>query len=319
MGVLEGKELLLYSFPSPHPFSNIRAQKFWDELRTSNINVKWLKPEKAEKKLIELFHSKDHIKYVEMASHLGYGALDQGDTPAFKGVFEASQYAVGSTLFAIESVLKGEVEHSFNPVGGFHHATRDSAAGFCIFNDIGIAIELLRTEHKIRRILYVDIDVHHGDGVFYSYESDPELFIFDIHEDGRYLYPGTGSETETGAGVAKGTKVNIALRPGAGDEEIARRIPELKEFSRRARPEFIILQCGADGFAGDPIAGLNYTSATHRMVADTLHEVAHQECSGRIVSLGGGGYDPTNCANAWITVIKSLMSRSKEDHPTRTQ
>jgi len=309
VGILEGKELLLYSFPAPHPFTNVRVQKFWGDLRTKKLDVKRLKPKKAEKKIIEHFHTKEQIRFVELASNLGYGDLDQGDTPAFSGVLEASQYGVGSTLFAIESVLRNEVDHSFNPVGGFHHATRNSAAGFCVFNDIGIAIELLRKEHGIRRILYVDIDAHHGDGVFYSFESDPDLFIYDIHEDGRYLYPGTGSEDETGRGPARGTKINVALPPGAGDGEIEKRIPELEEFSRRARPEFIILQCGADGLAGDPIAGLNYSAEAHRMVAGALHEAAHRECSGRIVALGGGGYDPKNCSDAWINVVKSLTFR----------
>src|SRR5207247_2073381 len=122
MGVLEGKELLLYSFPPPHPFTSARVQRFWDELRKKGLEVRRLSPQKADKRLIELFHTKEHTGYVELASNLGYGALDQGDTPAYKGVFEATQYVVGSTLFAVESVLTGEVDHGFNPVGGLHHA-----------------------------------------------------------------------------------------------------------------------------------------------------------------------------------------------------
>ncbi len=308
VGVLEGKELLLYSFPSPHPFTSARVQRFWDELRKKDLAVNRLAPQKADRNLVELFHTKEHVKYVELASNLGYGALDQGDTPAYKGVFEATQYVVGSTLFAVESVLMGELDHAMNPVGGLHHATRDSSAGFCVFNDIGVAVELMRSQRNVRRILYVDIDVHHGDGVFYSYESDPELFIFDIHEDGRFLYPGTGSESETGLGDAKGTKINVPLQPGAGDVEIEKQIPRLEEFARKARPEFIILQCGADGLAGDPIGGLNYTPAAHRMLATSLHKLAHDLCAGRIVALGGGGYLPTNCAKAWVGVVESLRA-----------
>ncbi len=309
VGVLEGKELLLYSFPPPHPFTSERAKSFWEELRTKARKVERLEPQKAEKQLIELFHTKEHIKYVELASKMGYGALDQGDTPAFKGVFEATQYAVGSTLFAVEKVIKKEVDHAFNPVGGLHHARRDASAGFCVFNDIGVAIELLRSEHNVRRILYIDIDVHHGDGVYYSYESDPDLFIFDVHEDGRYLYPGTGSASEEGEGRAKGTKVNIPLAPGAGDVEFMQHLPRLEEFARKARPEFIIFQCGADGLRGDPIAGLNYTASAHRAVGDLLHRLSHEMCSGRIVALGGGGYVPENCANAWVSVVETLLSR----------
>jgi acetoin utilization protein AcuC len=308
VGVLEGKELLLYSFPPPHPFTNDRTQRFWDELHRKKLPVKLLPPQKADKELIGLFHSAEHIKYVELASHLGYGSLDQGDTPAYKGVFEASAYSVGSTASAVEKVMSGDLDHAFNPVGGLHHATRESSAGFCVFNDIGVAIELLRKRHNVRKILYVDIDVHHGDGVFYSYESDPLLFIYDVHEDGRFLYPGTGSASETGEGDAKGTKVNVPLPPGSGDEEIVDRLPRLEAFARTAKPEFIIFQCGADGLRGDPIAGLDYTPKAHRQVAALLHRLSHELCSGRIIALGGGGYVPQNCADAWTAVVEALVS-----------
>ncbi|MDG6910207.1 MAG: acetoin utilization protein AcuC, partial [Nitrososphaerota archaeon] len=221
VGVLEGKELLLYSFPPPHPFTSERAQKFWDALGKRALPTQPLQPQMADRGLIRLFHSEEHVKYVELASHLGYGALDQGDTPAYKGVFEAAQYAVGSTVSAVEKVMAGDLDHALNPVGGLHHARREASAGFCVFNDIGVSVELLRKQYKLKKILYVDIDVHHGDGVYYSYESDPDLFIFDIHEDGKYLYPGTGSAHETGAGKARGTKVNVPLQPGSGDSAVA--------------------------------------------------------------------------------------------------
>ena len=307
VGVLEGKELLLYSFPPPHPFTNARAQKFWDDLARIGLKVERLAPQKADRELIGLFHTEEHIKYVELASHLGYGALDQGDTPAYKGVFEATAYAVGSTVCAVEKVMAGEQDHAFNPVGGLHHATRDSSAGFCVFNDIGVAIELLRKRHNIQNILYVDIDVHHGDGVFYGYESDPQLFIFDVHEDGRYLYPGTGASSENGYGPAKGTKINIPLEPGSGDAELEERLPRLEQFARNAKPEFIIFQCGADGMRGDPIAGLEYSSNAHRQVGALLHRLSHELCSGRMVALGGGGYVPQNCSDAWIAVVESML------------
>jgi acetoin utilization protein AcuC len=309
VGVLEGKELLLYSFPPPHPFTNDRAQRFWDDLGKKKIQLERLTPQKADKEVLGLFHTAEHIRYVELASHLGYGALDQGDTPAYKGVFEATQYAVGSTVYAVEKVIAGDVDHAFNPVGGLHHATRDSSAGFCVFNDIGVAIEVLRRRHNVQRLLYVDIDVHHGDGVFYSYESDPELFIFDVHEDGRYIYPGTGSPWENGYGPAKGSKINIPLEPGAGDAEIGERLPRLEEFAKSARPEFIILQCGADGLRGDPIGGLDYTPGTHRRVADLLHRLSHEFCSGRMIALGGGGYVPQSCSDAWIAVVEALAGK----------
>jgi acetoin utilization protein AcuC len=306
VGVLEGEELLGYSFPYPHPFTSERAKVFWAELAKSDIEHKRLNPQKATIDVLELFETKEYVRFVQLASDLGYGPLDQGDTPAYKGVFEASQYAVGSTTFAVGEVMDGRVDHAFNPVGGLHHARRESAAGFCVFNDAGVAIEVLRRKRGLERILYVDIDVHHGDGVFYSYETDPNLFIFDIHEDGRYIYPGTGFESETGRGGAEGTKVNVSLEPGEGDDALFRELPRLEKFARSSRPEFIILQCGADGLAGDPIGGLRYSPEAHRAVTSLLHRLSHELCGGRIVALGGGGYDPYNCASAWLAVVSSL-------------
>ena len=308
-GVAEGKELLLYAFPPPHPFTSERVRMFWKELRSTRLKVERFQPVKAGKGLLGLFQSKEHIKFVELASRSGYGALDQGDTPAFEGIFEAAQYAVGSTTAAVRKVMEGELVHAFNPVGGLHHARRNASSGFCVFNDVCISIEMLRKKYKVRRILYVDIDVHHGDGVYYSYESDPDLFIFDIHEDGRYLFPGTGSAEETGEGKARGTKVNVPLPPGSGDAAVLAQLPALGRFAKRARPEFIILQCGADGLRGDPIAGLDYTPATHRSITALLHKVSHEMCSGRMVALGGGGYDPNNCAKAWVEVVRTMISR----------
>jgi acetoin utilization protein AcuC len=305
-GVVKGEALLSYSFPPPHPFTSDRAKSFWTELETEGLEGELVHPQKAEREVIELFHEREHVSYVKMASDQGYGSLDQGDTPAYRGVYEASQFVVGSTVRSVEKIMGRELVHAFNPVGGLHHANRDASAGFCVFNDVGVAIEILRKNYNIRRILYVDIDVHHGDGVFYSYESDPDLYIFDMHEDGTYLYPGTGFPSETGKGAAAGTKVNIALPPGADDGNVSKILSKLEELAEKCEPEFIIFQCGADGLAGDPIAGLNYSPRTHIMVGEILHAAAHRYSSGRLLALGGGGYKPENCARAWCAVVRVL-------------
>ena len=310
VGVAMGDELLTYSFPAPHPFNSKRVVRFWEELERLELGEIAVNAEKADDRVIELFHDKEHVEFVRKASTLGYGALDDGDTPAFKGVIDAAAFAVGSTLACVEQILEGRLDHAFNPVGGLHHARRDRSAGFCVFNDVGVAIELLK-RRGLRRLLYVDIDVHHGDGVFYAYEDDPEVFIFDIHESGRYLYPGTGSASETGKGRALGTKVNIQLLPGDGDERVKEILPRLEEFANNAAPEFIILQCGADGLAGDPLGGLAYSEFVHIEVARILHRVSHKFSKGRIIALGGGGYDPDNCARAWTSVVKAFLENSE--------
>ncbi|HUI85859.1 MAG TPA: acetoin utilization protein AcuC [Nitrososphaerales archaeon] len=306
VGVLEGPELLKYSFPPPHPLNASRAEAFWKKLSETKIEKTTLSPKMATAETIELFHLKEHVRFVQKASEYGSGTLDHGDTPAFKGVYEASQYMVGSTVEAAEQVLAGTVDHAFNPVGGLHHARRDSSAGFCVFNDICVAVEVLRQRHGLKKVLYVDIDVHHGDGVYYSYEEDPDLYIFDIHEDGRYIYPGTGSPSERGSGRAEGTKVNVAFQPGASDLDVYKQLPKLEKFVKAAKPEFIILQCGADGLANDPIGGLRYTAEAHGAIGSLLHRVSHEVCEGRLIALGGGGYDSQNCADAWVAVVSSF-------------
>ena len=311
--VFYGKALEKYGFGGSHPLGTDRLGAFWRKLQDEHIgNVVVEDPALGSDRDALSFHDKEYVDLVKVSSKHGDVLLDSGDTPAFKGVFEASLYVVGSTLAALDFVIAGmdgkgrKVDHAFNPIGGLHHARRDTAGGFCVFNDIGVAILAAREKYGIKRIAYVDIDAHHGDGVFYEFEDDPLLFFADIHEDGRYLYPGTGSATETGKGVAKGTKLNIPLESGAGDKEFIQAFGEIEQFVDNATPDLIILQCGADGLAGDPITHLQYTPHVHKHAADVLHKLAHKHCIGRIIALGGGGYNRANIGSAWTEVVKSF-------------
>ncbi len=237
----------------------------------------------------------------------GYGLLDQGDTPAFPGVFEAASTVVGTALAALERIMSGETVRAFVPIAGLHHARRDSAAGFCVFNDCGVVIEALRREFRIRRVAYVDIDAHHGDGVFYAFEDDSDLIFVDLHEDGRFLYPGTGRADETGIGAATGTKLNIPMAVGADDAEFFRQWDRAERFLEAAKPEFIVFQCGADSLSGDPLAHLAYTQAAHAYAATRLCAIADRYAQGRVLALGGGGYDLDNLARAWTAVVRALL------------
>ena len=214
---------------------------------------------------------------------------------------------VGSNLDACDRLMRGSCRRAFIPIAGLHHARRDSAGGFCVFNDPGIAVETLRARYGLERIAYVDIDAHHGDGVFYSFEDDPQVFIADIHEDGRYLYPGTGFANETGRGPAAGTKLNVPMPPYANDEVFLEAWNQVEKFVRAAEPEFILLQCGADGLAGDPITHLQYTAAAHAHAARRLSVLAEEYCDGRLLAMGGGGYNRANLAEAWTAVVKSMI------------
>jgi acetoin utilization protein AcuC len=311
--VFFGEALASYGFGPNHPLGNDRIFAFWKKLQSENVsNVVVEKPELATGEDALTFHDKHYVEFVKMASNRGGVLLDKGDTPAFKGVFEAALYTVGSTLAGLEFVISGKdrsgdkIDHAFNPIGGLHHAMRDSASGFCVFNDIGVAIMVARSKYDIRRIAYVDIDAHHGDGVFYEFEDDPLLFFADTHEDGRYLFPGTGFANETGKGAAAGTKLNVPLEPGATDESFISEFSKIEQFIDEAKPELIILQCGADSLAGDPITHLQFSAKAHRHAADALHRLAHRHCKGRIIALGGGGYNRDNIGAAWTEVVKSF-------------
>lgn len=314
--VFFGDALAKYGFGSSHPWGNDRIYSFWSKLQSESLaNIIVEEPVLGAEQDLLAFHDKEYVEFVKVASKRGGVPLDRGDTPAFKGVFEAALHVVGSTLAALDIVMSGrdnnaarKIEHAFNPIGGLHHARRDTAGGFCVFNDIGVAVMAARKKYGIKRIAYVDIDAHHGDGVFYEFEDDPLLFFADIHEDGRYLYPGTGSAAETGKGGAVGTKLNIPVEPEAGDSEFIAAFGRVENFIDDAKPEMIILQCGADSLAGDPITHLQYSPRAHRYAADALHRLAHKHCSGRILALGGGGYNRANIANAWTEVVKALAS-----------
>ncbi|MDA4126503.1 MAG: acetoin utilization protein AcuC [Thaumarchaeota archaeon] len=274
--------------------------------------IELLNPASGTEEDLLVFHTKEFVDHVKDASKKGEGQLDSGDTPAFSGMFEASLYPVGNTLMGLRLIFEEKVDHFFNPVGGLHHASPSEARGFCVFNDSAIAISRALNNFKLKKIAYVDIDAHHGDGVYYEFEQDPRVVIGDIHEDGRYLYPGTGAETESGTGSGLGTKMNIALPPGSGDTEFFEAFDRVEEFVRRSKPEMIFFQCGADGLSGDPITDLRYTGEAHAYASRKLHLLAHEECGGRILAMGGGGYDPANVSAAWSAVVRELSGQSSK-------
>src|SRR5262245_22859663 len=272
--LISGPEIARYGFPHGHPFGADRHGAFMARLEQSPVAASLVRKSarQATREELEYFHTPAYVDRVIELSERGSGLLDAGDTPAFPGVYEAAATVVGGTLEALAAIVRGPLRRAFIPIGGLHHAGRDHAAGFCVFDDCGVAIEAARRLYAIRRIAYVDIDAHHGDGVFYAFETDPDLLFADLHEDGRFLYPGTGNRSGTGRGPAQGTKLNIPMPPGADDEKFREAWDEVERYLDAAEPELILLQCGADSIAGDPITHLRYTPdahahAAHRLVA----------------------------------------------------
>src|SRR5690606_12605603 len=310
--LVSGDEIARYGFPDGHPFGPDRHEAFMRELHACGLDgrVQRAAPRAAAREELEAFHTPEHVEFVRSRSAAGHGYLDGGDTPAWRGVYEAASYVVGATLNAVEAVIAGRARRAFVPIAGLHHAARDASAGFCVFNDCGVAIEVLRSRHGLRRIAYVDIDAHHGDGVYYAYADDPDLLFADIHEDGRHLYPGTGRAEETGVGRAEGTKLNLPLPPGAGDEQFHAVWPRIESYVLAGEPQFILFQCGADSLADDPLTHLRLSEQAHAHAARRLCAIADQLGHGRVVGLGGGGYNRRNVARAWTRVVESFVEAS---------
>ena len=304
-----GQELADYGFKDGHPFGPQRHDVFQAELLKRNLDksLDILQPVKASRDLIELFHTSDYIEKVQDYSKLGNGYLDDGDTPSFVGMFEAASNVAGSVTDAIDRIMAKQFRRAFSPIAGLHHARRHVAAGFCVFNDCGIAIEYLRAQYGIKRVAYIDIDAHHGDGVFYSFEEDPDLLFADIHQDGLTLYPGTGFAEETGKGAAVGTKLNLPVPPFADDSVFQAVWPKIETYLEENEPEFILLQCGADSIKGDPITNMAFSPASHAYAAKRLCAIADRYCEGKILAMGGGGYNHDNIARAWTAVVDSMI------------
>lgn len=307
--VYRGESIAAYGFGDPHPFGTDRHDVFHAELDRAGLGdaIEYGHPRPALVGELALFHTAEYIDKVSRMSADGKGWLDAGDTPAVPGIYDAASAVVGAVLCAVDELMNDNYKRAFVPIAGLHHAAPGSAGGFCVFNDCGIAVEYLRKQYGLRRVAYVDIDAHHGDGVFYGFEDDPDLLFADLHEDGRFLYPGTGAAEETGTGRARGTKLNIPLAPGADDRDFRDAWPRVEAYIKATQPQFIIMQCGADSLEGDPVTHLCWSEEAHAEAAASLCRLADEYCEGRIIGTGGGGYNRRNLARAWTRVVQSFV------------
>jgi acetoin utilization protein AcuC len=305
--VYAGEALARYGFPGGHPFSTHRFSAFYKEFQKRNLGARTqvVEPVEGGTDILGDFHSAAYINLVRRNSDQGYGLLDRGDTPAFPGCFEAALTVCATALAAAEAIMNQETEAAFIPIAGLHHARRQMAGGFCIFNDAGIVIEHLFSHHGLKRIAYIDIDAHHGDGVYYEFEENPGLIFADMHQ--QYIYPGTGDADETGTGDAAGKKLNIPMRAHSNDADFDRSWGNVLDHIAAHKPEFIILQCGADSIAGDPITQMEYTPASFLRAGKDLARLAGELAQGRLLALGGGGYNLTNIGLGWNNVIEGIV------------
>jgi acetoin utilization protein AcuC len=254
-----------------------------------------LAPEPAPDAELEWCHTRRYIEVVKRFSRDPFGMPEAGigeggDDPPFAGMHEAGATVAGGSLRAMEAILRGDAEHAFHPGGGLHHAMPDHASGFCIYDDPALAIARARREGL--RVLYVDFDVHHGDGVQAIHWADPGVLTLSFHETGRSLFPGTGGVGELGEGVAAGTSVNVPLEPETGERAWSAAVRMLlPEVAAAFGPDIVVSQHGADSHAWDPLAHLRVTTTAMGEAARSVDLIAHRYAGGRWLATGGGGYD----------------------------
>lgn len=277
----------------------VKTLKFYNELVMVNKKM-------ADYKFIELIHDRSYIERVKEEIESGTRFLDSMDTAVSSMSFAAALYAVGGCLNVCDVIMKGEADTGFcaiRPPG--HHAERNYAAGFCIFNNIAICARYLQTEYNIKRVAIIDWDVHHGNGTQHSFESDPSVYYISLHQYPHY--PGTGASTETGKGKGKGFTLNFPMLGGAGDEEYINIfekniVPELENF----KPEIILISAGFDAHTSDPLAGIRLSSEAFYKFTKLLQGVARKYCNKRIIAFLEGGYDLTGLADAVANVMKAF-------------
>lgn len=313
------KDQLKYKFNSHHPFNQQRLELTLDLLKKiGGINENQIVlPRMATEEELLLIHDPNYVDAVKLASvgelpesiAESYG-LGTEDTPIFPNMHEASSFLVGGTLTAVDYVMSGKANHALNLGGGLHHGFRGKASGFCIYNDSSVAIKYMQEKYNAR-VLYVDTDAHHGDGVQWSFYDDPNVCTLSIHETGRYLFPGTGNINERGQGNGYGTKFNIPLDAFTEDESwIEAYTVALQEVANFFKPDVILTQNGADAHYLDPLTHLSSTMKTYREIPRIAHKIAHEFCDGRWIAVGGGGYDiwrvvPRAWALIWLEMTEN--------------
>ena len=292
-----------YDYGPAHPLRIARLKLTYDLIKGSGLldlpSIQFIPTLKAEEKDLAVFHSEEYLNILRQANegHLMgdaylYG-LGPGDNPIFPGLLDWSLLVTGATLQAIDFVASGKGEVAFNIAGGLHHATESRASGFCYINDPVIGI--MRLLRLGKRVVYIDIDAHHGDGVQKAFYESNRVLTISLHETGCTLFPGTGFEYEIGEGEGEGYSVNLPFPPHTDDEIYVWAFEEVvPELVHLFQPDIVVTQLGVDTFFDDPLTSLDLTIRGYEKVLKRIKNLAP-----RWVALGGGGYNISNVARAW--------------------
>ncbi len=319
VGIVWDESLMGYDFGPHHPMNPVRLDLTARLCREFGLfegpGVSLINPDVPADEILLAVHTAAYLEAVKRASvnpalaqpRFGLGT---DDDPAFLGIHEISARIAAGTLAAARGVWQGDFDHGINFTGGLHHAMPGAASGFCIYNDAAVAIQWL-LDHGVQRVAYVDVDVHHGDGVERIFWNEPRVLTVSMHETGAVLFPGTGFAADTGGPDAPASAVNVALPPGVGDAPWLRAFHAIVPAVLRAfDPQVIVSQHGADTHSADPLAHLALSVDAQKLAIEHMHELAHELCEGRWVGLGGGGYEVIEVVpRTWTHLVAVALDR----------
>jgi len=308
---LHSPEFEKFDYGLSHPLKTLRLKLTRELIGTYGLlslpNTRLIRPEMADEEDLKLFHDPEYIEVLKAANNgisvagAGYFGLGSGDNPVFRGLLDWSRLVTGASLRAAEMVESGDADIAFSISGGLHHAMPSRASGFCYVNDAAIAIMSLL--EKGRRVAYIDIDAHHGDGVQEAFYETDQVLTISLHETGNALFPGTGFETDLGRGKGEGYSINIPMPPGSDDELLLFAFSEIvPPLIRKFGPDIVVTQLGVDSFRNDPLAHLNGTTNGFCEMVSAIRDFSRPW-----VALGGGGYDVAGVARAW-TLAWAVMN-----------
>jgi acetoin utilization protein AcuC len=327
VGLVYTDEYQKYNFGDRHPLRPLRIKLTYSLMQKlgllDNEMLEIIPPRLCTREELEMVHSPAYIDAVKRLSNNPndrsvkpyiYG-LGPGDNPVFKGMYEASALVCGASLVAADVVWKEkDIRFAFNPAGGLHHAMKNRASGFCIFNDIAVAIKHLQKLKKNIRIAYLDIDCHHGDGVQWLFYDDPNVLTISLHQSGKFLFPGTGETKEIGKGSGEGFSINFPLLPGTSNKmylKLFRKcIPKILEAYN---PDILLTQLGVDTHFEDPLTQLGLSISIYRDLAQTMETCATDFCHNRWLAFGGGGYLMSVVPRAWSIFLAKMLHMELEN------
>jgi acetoin utilization protein AcuC len=322
VALVYGDALMKHHLSDEHPLQPIRVKLAVDLIKETGLieHAHLLPPRLATDDELELVHSPGYVRLVRQLSDpairqkIPYDVIDaagyaSADNPISESLHEGTALVAGASLVAAEAIQSGAFTHVFSPSGGLHHAHRDRASGFCTYNDAAIACEWFK--RRGHRVAYVDVDVHHGDGVEDIFQSDPDVLTISLHESGHWLFPGTGFPQDSGVGPGMGFEANVPFVPYTWDQ------PWLMAFEkvvppllRRFKPTVLVTQDGCDTHHLDPLAHLAATTRIWPKIGTMFHQLAHELCEGRWLALGGGGYAIREVVpRAWTLLFAEMVER----------